>query len=141
MVRNIIMGSDKNMALAKSLDARMARQKTIADNIANVETPGYRRKEVKFEETLAAAIDKSRLSGTRTNSGHIALGRTNVKDVQFEVSIPTDHTMPSGVNNVDIDYEMAQLAENQIGFSQALRLMKNSYAKINSAIQLQPIRS
>lgn len=140
MLSELIMGGDKNTVLAKALDARMARQKVIANNIANVETPGYHRKEVKFEESLAEALDRSRLQGAKTNGKHFDLGRFNVGDVQFEVIEPVDHTMSSGVNNVDIDFEMAQLAENQISFSYALRFLKSNHAKLNAAIQLQPIR-
>ena len=140
MLQALLSGSDKNMALAKSLDARMARQKVIANNIANVETPGYHRKEVAFEDALSAAIDKTKLNGTRTNAGHLPLGRSNIGALQYEIFTPIDHTMPSGVNNVDIDYEMAQLAENQISFSYALRFLKSNYAKLNSAIKGQPIQ-
>ena len=137
MLRELISGSDRNVALAKTLDARSARQKIIANNIANVETPGYHRREVLFEESLALALDKSRLQGTKTNGGHLPLGRSRLSDVQYEVLQPIDHTMPSGVNNVDIDFEMAQLAENQIAFSHAIRLLKSGYDGLNAAIQLQ----
>ncbi|MCL1947224.1 MAG: flagellar basal body rod protein FlgB [Chitinivibrionia bacterium] len=140
MLQILLSGSDKNMALAKTLDAKMARQKVIANNIANVETPGYHRKEVAFEDALSAAIDKTKLNGTRTNAKHLPLGRSNVGDLQYEIFTPVDHTMPSGVNNVDIDHEMSQLAENQISFSYALRFMKSNYAKLNSAIKGQPIQ-
>ncbi|MDR0304010.1 MAG: flagellar basal body rod protein FlgB [Chitinispirillales bacterium] len=140
MLHELIMGGNKNAALAKSLDARAARQKVIVNNIANVETPGYHRKEVKFEESLAEALDRSRLQGARTNGKHFELGRPKVGDVQFEVIEPVDHTMSSGVNNVDIDFEMAQLAENQIGFSYAMKLLKSSHDKLNSAIQGQSLK-
>jgi flagellar basal-body rod protein FlgB len=137
MLNELIMGN-KNTALAKSLDAKMARQKVISNNIANVETPGYHRKEVKFEESLSEALDRSNLQGARTNGKHFALGRPKVGDVQFEIIEPIDHTMSSGVNNVDIDFEMAQLAENQINFSFSMKLLKSSYDGLNAAIQLQP---
>jgi flagellar basal-body rod protein FlgB len=137
MLRELIMSGDKNAALAKSLDARMARQKVIVNNIANVATPGYHRKEVKFEESLAEALDRSRLQGARTNSKHFEIGRPKIGDVQFEVIEPVDHTMSSGVNNVDIDFETAQLAENQIGFSYAMKLLKSSHDGLNAAIQGQ----
>jgi len=140
MLHELIMGGDKNTALAKSLDARMARQKVIANNIANVETPGYHRKEVKFEESLADALNRSLLQGAKTNAKHFELGRPRVGDVQFEVIEPVDHTMSSGVNNVDIDFEMASLAENQIGFSYAMKMLKSSHDKLNAAIQGQPVK-
>jgi len=137
ILHGLLVGRDRNVALLKSLDARMARQKVISNNIANINTPGYHRREVKFEESLAEALDKSRLQGTRTNSNHMTLGRSKISDVHFEIIQPVDHTMPSGVNNVDIDFEMAQLAENHIGYTHAMRLLKSSFEGMNAAIRLQ----
>ena len=54
----------------RAMDAAMLRANVISNNIANVNTPGYRRVEVKFEEQLREALDKSRLQGTVTNKTH-----------------------------------------------------------------------
>jgi len=140
MLQSILSGTPRNQALAKTLDARMARQRVIASNIANVNTPGFQRKEVAFEDALATAIDKSRLRGARTNGAHLPIGRSAMNDVRHHVITPVDNTMPSGVNNVDIDHEMAQLAENQIGFMHALRFMRTAYERIDSAVKLQAMR-
>jgi len=137
LVQSLLAGSDRRAALLGSLDARMARQKVISNNIANINTPGYHRREVRFEEQLSEALDRGRLQGARTNEGHMALGRPRISDVHFEVWQPVDHTMPSGINNVDIDHEMAMLAENQIGFNHSLRLLKSSFEGLNAAIRLQ----
>lgn len=141
MLQKLISGGNKTQALLKSLDARMARQKSIANNIANAQTPGYHRREVKFEESLAEALDSSRLVGARTTGAHLSLGRPQVSDVSYEVFEPIDHTVPSGVNNVDIDFEMAELAENQIGYRYAMKMLKGGYNKLNAAIQLRSIQS
>ena len=141
MLQSILSGTQRNQALAKTLDARMARQRVIATNIANINTPGFHRKEVLFEDALSAAIDRSRLRGAKTNGAHLPIGRTAMGDVRHQVITPIDHTLPSGVNNVDIDHEMAQLAENQIAYNHALRFMRTAFERINSAVQLQSIRS
>ncbi|HID12005.1 MAG TPA: flagellar basal body rod protein FlgB, partial [Candidatus Latescibacteria bacterium] len=51
--------------LAKALDAYTLRQRAIADNIANSETPGFRRREVRFEEELRRALEGG-IRGRRT---------------------------------------------------------------------------
>ena len=61
--------------LVKSLDASMLRSRTIANNIANVNTPGYQRVEVSFEDELRKALDQGQLSGMQTNDKHLPLGK------------------------------------------------------------------
>ena len=58
--------------------------------------------------------------------------------MNHEIVRPHDSTLPSGVNNVDIDKEMADLAQNQIAFKFALKRLGSGYAKINAAISLKP---
>ncbi len=135
-----ILNGQKKMVLLKSLDARMARNKTIANNIANAETPGFKRGEVKFEEALSQAINSSRLKGSTTSGKHLQLGKGAVSRTRYEVFRPLDANLASGVNNVDIDKEMADLAENQIGFKYGTKFLKGSYEKLNSAIQGKSMR-
>jgi flagellar basal-body rod protein FlgB len=127
-------------AVRKSLDASMVRSRVIANNIANINTPGYRRVDVKFEEELRLSLDRTRVKGTRTDEQHIAIGRKNLSDVNPLAYRPSDPTFSSGVNNVDIDTEMAKLAENQILFQYGVRFMKERIKTINAAIQGKSIQ-
>ena len=129
-----------NTVLMKSLDAYMARNKSIASNIANVTTAGYRKREVSFEESLQSALETKPLRGAKTNSRHMQVGSGNIGSVGYEVQRSNNPTLASGVNNVDIDEEMADLAENQIAFKFAMKRLSADYAKINSAISLKPVR-
>jgi flagellar basal-body rod protein FlgB len=121
--------------LVKTLDASMLRSRTIANNIANVNTPGYQRVEVSFEDELRKALDKSKLRGARTSEKHLALGKTDLSEINPKIEKPVDPTLPSGVNNVDIDMEMAKLAENQIIFNFGAKFLKGKFSKLNAAIQ------
>jgi flagellar basal-body rod protein FlgB len=127
--------------LMKSLDASMLRNRTIANNIANVNTPGYQRVEVSFENELRKALDGSKLQGLRTNDKHMQLGKLDISGLNPTVEKPIDPTLPSGVNNVDIDSEMAKLAENQLLFNFSAKFLKGQYTKLNSAIQSKSIQS
>jgi flagellar basal-body rod protein FlgB len=122
-------------AINGTLDAAMLRSRTIANNIANVNTPGYRRVEVSFEKELKAALDKTRLQGTRDDDQHLKLGRLDLSDVGPKAYKPVDPTLASGVNNVDIDMEMAKLAETQIAFNYGIKFGQGIFKKLNSAIQ------
>jgi flagellar basal-body rod protein FlgB len=117
------------------MDTAMLRGRVIANNIANVNTPGYRRVEVAFEEELRSALDRTKLKGTRTDEKHLAMGRKDLSGVNAEAYHPYDPTLPSGVNNVDIDMEMAKLAETQITYNYAVRFGQGVFKKLNAAIQ------
>jgi flagellar basal-body rod protein FlgB len=135
MLGEILFKNSSMPAVMKSLDASMLRSRVIANNIANVDTPGYRRVEVNFEDALRTALDKTRLTGTRTSEKHMAMGRKDLGEVNPYAYRPCDPTLASGVNNVDIDVEMAKLAENQIQYNYGISFVKGAYSKINAAIQ------
>ncbi len=134
MIQQILANKTNASVLMKSLRAGDIRNKVIGNNIANVTTPEFKRSEVRFEDELRSAINSTRLKGARTSGKHMALGRKNVTDVSPTVYKPNDPTLPSGVNNVDIDMEMAKLTENQIVYSMGLRFMKGIYSKLNAAV-------
>jgi flagellar basal-body rod protein FlgB len=139
MLGRVITQKTTAPALLKSMDAGMLRARTIANNIANVNTPGYRRVEVKFEDQLRRALNKTRLKGAKTDNGHLDLGRKDVSKVNPEAFRPNDSTLPSGVNNVDIDTEMAKLAENQILYNFSTNAFRGVFRKLNAAIQAKPL--
>jgi flagellar basal-body rod protein FlgB len=121
-------------ALLRSLDASMLRQKSIANNIANVNTAGYKRIEVQFESELQKALDPNRLQGARTDAGHVAIGKPDLLSLHPEAYRPTDPTLPGQVNNVDIDMEMAKLAENQILYNSGVKFLNDRIQTIRAAI-------
>jgi flagellar basal-body rod protein FlgB len=139
MLDKIIFDKTNIPTLLKSIDATMLRGRTIANNIANVNTPGYQRLEVSFEDELRRSLDTTRLKGMSTQKGHLDLGRMDVSKINPQVERPIDPTLPSGVNNVDIDSEMAKLAENQILFNFSSKMLIGNLRKINSAIQARSI--
>jgi flagellar basal-body rod protein FlgB len=139
MIGRLIFDRTAIPAAMKSLDAGMLRTRVIADNIANATTPGYQRLEVKFEDQLRDALDRSRVRGAITNSRHLELGPKEISKVEAEVVRPIDHTLPSGMNNVDIDTEMAKLAENQIMYNYGIKLGKSRITVLNSAVQAKSI--
>jgi len=111
------------------------RQKAIANNVANVNTPGYKRIEVSFEGELQKALDPNRLQGARTDAGHMEIGKPNLLSLHPKAYRPEDPTLAGQINNVDIDMEMAKLAENQILFSAGVKFLQDRVSTIRSAIQ------
>ena len=140
MLGEMLSRSTNLPLVQKTMDAAMLRGRVIANNIANVNTPGFRRVEVAFEEELRSALDRTRLKGSRTDKKHLDMGRRNLSSVNAQAYHPYDPTLPSGVNNVDIDMEMSKLAETQIMYNYAVRFGQGIFKKLNAAIQAKPLQ-
>jgi flagellar basal-body rod protein FlgB len=135
VTRELLFRKTALPAVAKSLDASMLRSKAIANNIANVDVPGYQRVEVDFERQLSKALDKSKLRGEKTNKAHLNIGRKDLSKVKPEAYRPVDNTLPSGVNNVDIDIENAKMAENQILFNFGVKFASARFGAVQQSIK------
>jgi len=88
--------------IKKSMDAAALRQKVIANNLANINTKGFKRSEVAFEEILRKEIK---------NSGG---GLSRIESLEPQIIKDESTSMRSDGNNVDIDIEMSNMAANNI---------------------------
>ena len=125
--------------LNRGLDAYALRQKVIAQNLANITTPGYKAQSVKFEEELSGALQSSSIPGMTTDARHMPIGGPSMEQV-----VPTVETTPvggkndplaSGMNNVDLDQEMADLAKTQLRFRFAARMIGDAFRSIEKSIR------
>lgn len=117
--------------LEKSLNATWARNEAISQNLANVETPGYKRKDVPFEQRLKEAMDDA----TPVNSTRTAVSKVNVDDI--DISIEEDNSslsMRLDGNNVDVDSEAAQLAKNSIKYNVLTDALNSQYKRLRTVI-------
>ena len=120
--------------VAKSLDACTLRGRAIANNLANVSTPGYQRIEVAFEDRLKKALDEQQLAGATDHPDHMQLGRLDVDRLQPVAYRSQDPTLPGEINNVDVDMEAAKLAENQILYMFGIKFIQERKGDIAAAI-------
>jgi len=138
MIDSIIAGSDTFQILEKALNASAMQHKMISNNIANVDTPGYKGSEVVFQSKLQEALnnmDKSYLPLTITNPKHISIApEMTLKDVEPTVVTRTETTSRNDGNNVDIDTEMARLAENTTYYASLAQLMTLKLSNLKSVI-------
>ena len=127
--------------LSKALDAYTLRHRTISSNIANIGSAGYRPGVVSFEEQLAASRSGGGIAAATTDPRHIAAGAPDAEDVTPVVhEVVPDPRMTvdanaNGVNGVDIDNEMAELAKNQIRFKYAARILAGTFKEIQESIR------
>lgn len=109
--------------LQKALDATVKRSEVITQNIANVDTPGYQRKDVAFDAYLATYLEKNGKTDTRRS---------------IEPKVYVDRTVnPYRLdgNTVDIDVEMAYLAENQIKGDALVSQINYNFRRLNSVLR------
>jgi flagellar basal-body rod protein FlgB len=114
--------------LESALNVATQTQRTIASNIANVDTPNYKSKQVLFEAHLSDALQKN-TSSTKTNDKHFAFSTENSSHTKMKVVENKSTTFNSNGNNVDIDHEMSQLAQNQLWYN---FLVDKTNSKINN---------
>jgi flagellar basal-body rod protein FlgB len=131
-IRSFLFGGNTRQMVYKSMDASVLRGKVISQNLANIQTPGYQRKEVNFEEQLQNMM-KAKLEAANTQEGHMPGGKGldlgKVSPFVFEAK---DETLPGEINNVDVDMEAAKMAENQIYYEYLTKFV--GFDKLKSAI-------
>ncbi len=114
--------------LNKAADASWIRNELITNNIANVSTPNYKRKDIEFQTYLARE-----LQGKGTLDQRVANADLN----SLDASVYTDSSSLSyrlDGNNVDIDTESAKLAENQIRYYTLMDAMNQEVSRIKMVL-------
>jgi flagellar basal-body rod protein FlgB len=129
MIEEAIVGKTSIPLLHKCLNAYSMRHKAIANNIANVEAPGYKRVEVRFEDKLKKALFDPNQALTTTDKNHIGARTRDIESVRPGIEVDAANPGLNGVNNVDIDHEMADLAKNSLDFSTAATLLRHEFSR------------
>lgn len=121
--------------LQRSLDAASLQHKVIANNIANVDTPHYKRSEVRFETFLQQELagSSTKFSAYRTNAKHLDFKRISS---QGQSAVVTDErsAINNGQNNVDVDYEMALHAKTQMFYDTMIEQINYEVRQMRTAI-------
>lgn len=116
--------------LDNAADAANLRNELLTNNIANVSTPNYKRKDLDFESVL-----QGELAGEKNLSKAVKKANQNLETLDAQVY--TDNASLSyrlDGNNVDINTEEARLAENQIKYQALVDLMNQEFARYNTVL-------
>ena len=120
-------------SLDRSLDYANLKNQTIANNIANADTPGYKSEAVSFKDTLQETMDAS-FTAKRTNPKHLAFGST-ADTSEFQVTKKEGTTYTNNGNNVDVDKEMSELADNQLYYQALVDRMSGKFNSLSKVIK------
>ena len=126
--------------LKDAMDGAGTAHGVIANNIANVNTPNFRRADVSFKAALAATeaipADPGELALTTTSDRHIALdGPQDAEPFAITTTVADDQQMRIDGSNVDVDQEMAKLSLNSAYAQTMGQLLQNQYSRLRQAIQ------
>lgn len=134
--------------LQRSIELKVQRNAVITSNITNLDTPGYKAKDIPFKEIMARYMDNPQREGLSlkmTNAGHIggvagtAMMITDKGHIQAAGShgedIIINRSNETGTpNNVDLDNEMAELAINNIQFQETVQSLIKQFTMLKTAI-------
>ena len=127
----VIFDKTRVPVLGAVLDVTQVRQRVIANNIANISTKGYRAKDVRFQDYLNSYVHEAPVQGDTSDRRHFAMPRNVSNPEVFE---PQSEVNDSGLNNVDIDKEMANLAENHLFFNVGSTLIQRQFGTLHKSI-------
>jgi len=116
--------------IKRAMDVSMLRQKVHSLNIANVSTPGYKRRYVVFEEFLKK--EKNELKLLTTHPKHISKMDEHISP---RVLIDYSTSMRNDGNNVDIEYEIVEMVKNGLRYQVLSRLMSMNIDRYNAVLR------
>ena len=117
--------------LGKAADAAWQRNEIIANNISNVDTPGYKRQDIDFESQLRRALGNCRYETVDSKVAHL-------NSSELEAKVYTDSANYSyrlDGNNVDIDTEGVELASNQIKYNGLVDCFNQEFANLKMVMR------
>ncbi len=126
--------------LKNAMDGAGTAHGVIANNVANVNTPNFRRSDVSFKDALAATEpatgDPDQLGLAFTSDRHFRVGGAQgAEPFSVTTTVQQDEQMRVDGSNVDVDQEMAKLSLNSAYAQTMGQLLQNQYSRLRQAIQ------
>lgn len=115
----------------QALNASWLKNQAIANNIANADTPDYKRETVEFEDLLKSAMGNTAAPIARTHEKHIPVANS----IEPRIVKEDGTSFRKDGNNVNIDTEMAELADNQIRYEALTNQLNSQLKRLRMAIQ------
>ena len=130
-----------NYLLEKALDAESVRRRVISDNIANVDVPHFKRREVNFESELKRIIrenegDAVRYPGSRTHEKHIPFyEQRELSGAGIRINHDYNTSMRNDGNNVDIEKEMVDGSKNLMRYNSFVAGLNHNFKMLKSVMR------
>jgi len=121
--------------LSLGMDTASMKNRVVAENIANIDTPGFKSKDIKFHNVMKEYLGEGKkLPLSRTNEKHLPPSGAMISPATF-VYQQNNPSVRNDGNDVNVDYEMSQLAENNVRYQMLSQITAGKFTKLKSAIQ------
>lgn len=118
--------------LDKALDASNLRETVISNNMANINTPGYKRREVDFESLLRQELDNIKWNSLDEKMNDVQLSHLDA-GVHFDMqAYGYDYRLDG--NNVDVDVENTELASEQLRYQLISDSVTQEFSRLQKAM-------
>jgi flagellar basal-body rod protein FlgB len=121
--------------IPNTMDALSLRQNVISQNIANYETPGYKRKYVDFENELQKALSEDSALTLKVNRDQHINNTLSLGKIQPNIQIDDSKSLRDDGNNVDPDVELVRMTQNTLKYNTLSRLMTYAIQRYETAIR------
>lgn len=121
--------------MVRGLDGAMERQEAISNNIANANTPGYKRQDVDFQTALQNEMKNTKKSTLRTTHRKHGPGLDVSREDSFSTKRLSGFRYKNDGGSVDIDTEMAELAKNNIYYNTLVQQLNTKFNMVNTVIE------
>jgi flagellar basal-body rod protein FlgB len=121
-------------AMGQYMTRLSKRQQLVASNVANIDTPGYRAKDISFHATMEELLASQSVPMRATRPEHNPLDRMQFAPQEPEIFEVPGLTAREDGNNVDLDQEMLKLGETSFGYSMMTQLLRTKFRTIASSI-------
>ncbi len=127
--------------LEKAMDVSLIRHQVISDNIANADTPGFKRSRVTFESQLQRALASEREAKTcpqayMTNKKHIEFCKPlDYRKVKPKIDVDYDTSFRNDKNNVDIEKEVSEAVINTLRYRALTTRLNQNFKMLEFVMQ------
>ena len=119
-------------SLKRGLDAAVIRHELIADNVSNITTPGYRRKDLDFKVMLKTGINQG-MPAARTHKRHFDFANIMTEPAS-RIVYPNNTDVKQDGNNVDLDREIVNMANNNVYYNSLTTLAGRKLRLLRDAV-------
>ena len=120
--------------IQNGLSAAWVRNTVIRNNIANVETPGFKASDVEFSAHLERSKQNNGFKGVKTHPKHIDIGVGETPTFETRITKREDLSMRMDGNNVDIESENIKMAQNSLYYNTLMEKLNSEIRRLSAAI-------
>ena len=133
LINNKLTGKTVDL-LSRALDFRSANHSVIAGNLANIDTPGYKPKELSFNKELRKVMDKRAIPLRKTDPKHFSYLNNGFSNGRGSFTIKTRDMATDKSDKLNIDSEMAKMVQNNLLYEATVKLIAKKFEALKTAI-------